>query len=310
MDEIVEVTPLLEEASGGGVASLLSIGRLQILLDCGCSVKGPTHLLSRLKQACAVSGRPIDAVVLSHADLHHLGALPVILGRGGFPGTKVVCTLPVHKFGQMTLYDYYLNKEMEGFGSLKKSDSNGDSSAPHWDLDDLDLAFSKTTTLKFSQNLSIASEDGASVVTLCPFQSGRTIGGSMWRLRHGVTEILYISDMNLKRETVLDGASLALLPTMPSLLIVDGLNRDAVHLIKEKGAGADGVGAGTEASAAVLRRRREKDDPSQLISTVMETVRGDGNVLIPCESASRTLELMQILGVHWATSKLGEPFLH
>ena len=37
----------------------------------------------------------------------------------------------------------------------------------------------------------------------------------------------------------------------------------------------------------------------------METMRNDGNVLIPCESGARVLELMQILGKHWIDHKLG-----
>ena len=37
----------------------------------------------------------------------------------------------------------------------------------------------------------------------------------------------------------------------------------------------------------------------------METMRSDGNVLIPCESGARVLELMQILGKHWLDQKLG-----
>ena len=34
-------------------------------------------------------------------------------------------------------------------------------------------------------------------------------------------------------------------------------------------------------------------------------VRADGNVLIPCESAGRALELMQLLGRHWGDGKVG-----
>ena len=34
-------------------------------------------------------------------------------------------------------------------------------------------------------------------------------------------------------------------------------------------------------------------------------MRSDGNVLIPCESGARVLELMQILGKHWLDQKLG-----
>ena len=36
----------------------------------------------------------------------------------------------------------------------------------------------------------------------------------------------------------------------------------------------------------------------------METLRGRGSVLIPCESCARSLELFQLLGKHWVEHKL------
>jgi Cft2 family RNA processing exonuclease len=45
-----------------------------------------------------------------------------------------------------------------------------------------------------------------------------------------------------------------------------------------------------------------------LINAVMETVRMEGNDLIPCETAGRTLEILQILGKHWTENKFTEMY--
>ena len=37
----------------------------------------------------------------------------------------------------------------------------------------------------------------------------------------------------------------------------------------------------------------------------METLRAGGNVLIPCETAGRMLELLQLFAKHWMDNKLG-----
>lgn len=37
----------------------------------------------------------------------------------------------------------------------------------------------------------------------------------------------------------------------------------------------------------------------------METLRAGGNVLIPCETAGRALELLQLLAKHWLDNRLG-----
>ena len=37
------------------------------------------------------------------------------------------------------------------------------------------------------------------------YPSGRTIGGSIWWINYGSTDIVYAMDINLKKEIVLDG---------------------------------------------------------------------------------------------------------
>jgi Cft2 family RNA processing exonuclease len=46
----------------------------------------------------------IDAVLISHPDISHLGALPYAFAKGGMKA-KVYATLPVMKLGQLALYD-------------------------------------------------------------------------------------------------------------------------------------------------------------------------------------------------------------
>jgi Cft2 family RNA processing exonuclease len=82
-----------------------------------------------------------------------------------------------------------------------------------------------------------------------------------------------VMDINLKKEMVLDGVGLALLPTAPALLIVEG------------GSVSRGVAVGKQGVK------------KGLVSTVIDTLREGGNVLIPCESAGRALELIQMLGM-------------
>ena len=48
----------------------------------------------------------VDAVLLSHPDIYHLGALPYLVGKCNLH-CPVYATIPVHKMGQMFLYDFY-----------------------------------------------------------------------------------------------------------------------------------------------------------------------------------------------------------
>lgn len=55
---------------------------------------------------CRICGK-LDAVILSYPDLHHLGAIPYLMGKGHLT-CPVYATMPVHKMGQLFMYDLFL----------------------------------------------------------------------------------------------------------------------------------------------------------------------------------------------------------
>lgn len=62
---------------GGPMASLLTVDGFTFLVDCGWRDTCDTSLLDPLKAAIP----RIDAVLLSHPDTEHLGALPYAVGQ-------------------------------------------------------------------------------------------------------------------------------------------------------------------------------------------------------------------------------------
>ena len=71
-------------------------------------------------------------------------------------------------------------------------------------------------------------------MNVCACASGRTIGGTIFKLRVGAVEVVYAMDITLKRETILDGASIDLLPSNPSLLICEGHHNQQLSENKRK----------------------------------------------------------------------------
>lgn len=55
----------------------------------------------------------VDAVLLSHPDPIHLGALPYAVGKLGLNCT-IYATIPVYKMGQMFMYDLYQVRVLYG----------------------------------------------------------------------------------------------------------------------------------------------------------------------------------------------------
>lgn len=298
MSDTIRCTPLLGGKEDGGVCSLLEIGDARILLDCGCTTTtGNDELLeiaSKLRE-----GGGVDCVLLSHADIHHIGALPIIFGSGGLKPVPIVCTLPVAKFTMLALYDLQLNIAMEGTPNNSNAMDNViDRKRPTFTLDDVDMCLKHVTSTKYSELipiniLSSELELSNKQVTFTAYNAGRTIGGACWDIRHCATCVLYAIDVNLKKEIVLNGAALDALPLSPELLILEGgcANRKALKSNKRLKSGSSERKVATGA------------DDGELSLLVDETLRNKGSVLIPCESASRVYEAIQILTKHWIGNK-------
>ena len=81
--------------------------------------------------------KQIDAVLISHSDLNHLGALPYAKSQLGLK-CPVYSTVPVVNMGKMCMYDLHQSKtnEME-FDTFT--------------LEHVDEAFDKITSLRYSQ---------------------------------------------------------------------------------------------------------------------------------------------------------------
>ena len=83
----------------------------------------------------------IDAILLSHPDVNHLGTLPYLVGKLGLK-CPVYATIPVYKMGQMFMYDLYQSRHnCEDFDLFT--------------LDDVDAAFDLIIQVKYSQTVQL-----------------------------------------------------------------------------------------------------------------------------------------------------------
>lgn len=161
---VITFTPLYGvHSSDPCCAYLLEIDDVCILLDCGWTDQYDTELLKPLQR---VIDR-IDLVLISHLDLAHMGALPYAIGKLGLKA-PIYGTLPVHRMGQIALYDAY----------QAKTKSDGDFAL--FDLDDVDAVFENFKQLKYSEKLTLTSSGEGIVIT--PHVAGHLIGGSLWRI--------------------------------------------------------------------------------------------------------------------------------
>ncbi|CAH2265181.1 probable cleavage and polyadenylation specificity factor subunit 2 [Pararge aegeria] len=199
--------------SGAGDESppcyVLQVDEFKFLLDCGWDEKFDMDFIKELKRHV----NNIDAVLLSHSDPLHLGALPYAVGQLGL-NCPIYATLPVYKMGQMFMYDLY-----QSYRNVSDFDL--------FTLDDVDTAFDKIIQLKYNQSIDMKGKGLGLRIT--PLAAGHLLGGTVWRIAApGEEDIIYAPDFNHKKERHLNGCEIEKI-MRPSLLLLGAMNADYVQ---------------------------------------------------------------------------------
>ena len=239
----------------------VSIDGCNILLDCGWTDAFDVEMLKPLEAIA----KDVDAVLISHPDTAHLGALPYAFGKLGM-NCKVYATLPVHKMGQMYMYDHFLTRQdQEDFQET-------------FSLDDVDKAFAAFVPVKYQQ-LSMLRGKGEGISVMA-YAAGHTLGGAMWKIGKDAEDIIYAVDYNVRKERHLNGATF------------DSIHRPALLI-------TDASSVEREVPKSTVPR------DTKLVDTILSSLRMNGNVLIPIDPAGRVLELILLLEEKWQQRQLG-----
>ncbi|KAL3524286.1 hypothetical protein ACH5RR_017120 [Cinchona calisaya] len=261
MGTSVQVKPLCGVYNENPLSYLVSVDGFNFLVDCGWNDHFDTSLLEPLSRVAPL----VDAVLLSHSDTLHLGALPYAMKKLGL-SAPVFATEPVYRLGLLTMYDQYLShKQISEFELFT--------------LDDIDYAFQNITRLTYSQNYHI-SEKGEGIV-IAPHVAGHLLGGTVWKITKDGEDVIYAVDFNHRKERHLNGTVLESF-VRPAVLITDAYNA---------------------LNNQPSRRQRDQE----FMDAILKTLRADGNVLLPVDTAGRVLELILILEQFWEQHKLAYP---
>ncbi|CAJ1452220.1 unnamed protein product [Effrenium voratum] len=167
--------------------SILKLGGLTVLLNCGWTESMDPKLLTPLIPHL----HELDLIVLTHADVKHLGALPYVLTK--YPvSCPVLCTEPVQRLG-----------ELSAVSGLEDREKYRDP-AEAYEVDDVLRTFmSRLTTLKYRETFRIQAN--GRVLAACPYPSGAHLGSAFWTLHCGSLSVVYLVDGAMRRGRYLDG---------------------------------------------------------------------------------------------------------
>lgn len=203
MGTSVQVKPLCGVYNENPLSYLVSIDGFNFLIDCGWN----DHFDSSLLQPLSRVASTIDAVLLSHPDTLHLGALPYAMKQLGL-SAPVYSTEPVYRMGLLTMYDQFLSRKQVSEFDL-------------FTLDDIDSAFQRVTRLTYSQNHHLSGK-GEGIV-IAPHVAGHLLGGTIWKITKDGEDVIYAVDFNHRKERHLNGTVLGSF-VRPAVLITDAYN--------------------------------------------------------------------------------------
>ncbi|KAF9388709.1 cleavage and polyadenylation specificity factor subunit 2 [Podila verticillata] len=257
--------------SEAALCYLLEIDEAKIMLDCGWNDAFNVDDLRQLKRVA----KDVDACLLSHATLHHLGALAYAKSYLGLRA-QTYATFPVMDMGRLSLYDIWQSKRStEDFKTFN--------------LEDIDQAFEAITCLRYHQPTALTGK--CKGITITAYAAGHTVGGTIWKISKDTESILYAVDYNHRKDKHLDPTVLlsrdGTTPNdfrLPSLMITDAFNAGETH------------------------PSRADRDKALLVSTVATLATG-GSVLLPTDSSTRVLELAYMLDSYWMANRVPFPLI-
>jgi cleavage and polyadenylation specificity factor subunit 2 len=285
-------TPLLgaQSASRASQSILELDGGVKVLVDVGWDEAFDSRQLTEIEKHAST----LSFILLTHATTSHLGAfahcckhIPL------FTQIPVYATAPVIAFGRTLLQDLYSSSPLAatfipGSGSFDDSSrSNILRQAPTFE--DINRYFTLITPLKYSQpHQPTASPFSAPVegLTLTAYNSGHTLGGTIWHIQHGMESIVYAVDWNQARENVIAGA--AWFGGVGGAEVIEQLRKPTALVCSSVGA----------TRAALTGGRKARDE--SLLAHIRSCISKGGTVLIPTDSSARVLELAWILEKSWS----------
>ncbi|KAG0292428.1 cleavage and polyadenylation specificity factor subunit 2 [Dissophora globulifera] len=268
----IRFTALSGAKSESALCYLLEIDEAKILLDCGWNDAFDVEDLKQLKRIA----KDVDACLLSHSTLHHLGALAYAKTHLGLRA-QTYATFPVMDMGRLSLYDIWQSKRAsEDFTTFN--------------LEDIDQAFEAITCLRYQQPTELSGK--CKGITITASSAGHTVGGTIWKISKDTESILYAVDYNHRKDKHLDATVLLQSDgsapqefQRPSLMITDAFN--------------------SEQLTQPTRLSRDR----ALLESTMATLNIGGSVLLPTDSSTRVLELAYMFDSYWMANRVRYPLI-
>ncbi|TRX92504.1 hypothetical protein FHL15_006671 [Xylaria flabelliformis] len=242
----------------------------------------------------------LSLILLTHATTEHIAAFAHCCKHFPlFTRIPVYATSPIIGLGRTLLQDLYASTPAAAT-TIPSSALDGVSYPDHHassdfllqapTTDEIATYFSLIHPLKYSQPhqpLGSPFSPPLNGLTITAYNSGHTLGGTIWHIQHGLESIVYAVDWNQGRENVYAGAAWLGGAGGGGAEVIEQLRKPTALVCSSRGSEKQSLSGG----------RTKRDE--QLLDKVRTCVAKGGTVLIPTDSSARVLELAYLLEHAW-----------
>jgi len=158
-----------------GSRYLLDIGDFEFLVDCGL-FQGRRELRERNWDKFPMPPTEMEAIVLTHAHLDHIGSLPRLV-KQGFKG-PIYCTEPTAELAKILLLDSGKLQEEEAEWAKKKGYSRHEDPQPLYTIEDAEAVFPLLVPKSFEKSFKIHDS-----VDVTFYHAGHILGASIVKIK-------------------------------------------------------------------------------------------------------------------------------
>ncbi|PSR81467.1 beta-lactamase-like protein [Coniella lustricola] len=275
--------------------SLLELdGGVKVLVDVGWDESFDANKLKELEKHVPT----LSLILLTHATVSHIAAYAHCCKNFPlFTRIPVYATRPVIDLGRTLLQDLYASTPAAATtinqSSLNEASYTYTQSTTHEDnflrqaptAEEIAKYFSLIQPLKYSQPhqpLPSPFSPPLNGLTITAYNSGHTLGGTIWHIQHGLESIVYAVDWNQARENVFAGAAW-LGGGHGGAEVIEQLRKPTALVCSSR------------TPTPLARSKRDE----QLLENIRQCVSKGGTVLIPVDSSARVLELSYLMEHAW-----------
>jgi metallo-beta-lactamase family protein len=254
-----EVTGSLHEVEAGG---------RRLLMDCGM-IQGSPEAEARNADPFPFEPSQLDALIVSHAHIDHIGRIPLLVQRG-FAGPIYAQTATADLMSVMLL-DAAGIAEGEAMRANRKRQHGQPEALPLYTKDDVRVAMQRVEALAYDARTELFPG-----VEMCFRDAGHILGSCSIELWADGRKVVFSGDLGPKGTPILrDPAEIA----EADLVLMESTYGDRLH-------------------------RERAETVHELGEILDEAWRSGGCVLIPAFAVGRTQELLYWFAKHWDEWKM------